>query len=274
MAYAPSESGDPMYDKPATFSPEGPAKTPRGCFFYGCITLIVLSVIGLLALGAAAYTAYYYYNKLLQEYTATAPIALPPLTITEEDRKAIDDRWKGFQEAADRGEPAELVLTANDINALISENEALKGTVYISIEGSEIGGQVSFPLSKLGIPGGAGRYFNGNAKFTVSLEDGYLEAFIKSIEVNGKTPPDDVLKQLGSQNILKDVKFENETRDKMRKIESLTVKDGKIILKSRAKKADGDAPKETPAAEGPKKEETPADAPKTEAPAAEAPKAA
>ena len=281
MAYAPNETSDPFQNKPADFNPGAPAKQGRGCFFYGCITLIVLGVLGLLATGAAMYTAYYYANKMVQDYTATAPMALPPLTITEEDRKSIDDRWKAFHEAADKGEPAELELTANDINALISENEALKGTVFISIDGSEIGGKISFPLEKLKIRlfGLAGRYFNGNATFTVTLEDGYLEAHVKSVEVNGKTPPENVMQQLSNENILKDVKFDDETRQKMRKIESLTVKDGKIILKSRAKKTEGepakaDAPKtEEPKADAPKAEEPRADAPKVEEPKADAPKA-
>ena len=274
MAYAPTESGDPNQYKSPDSTLDGTAKKPRGCMFYGCIVLIVLSVLGLLATGATVYTAYYYYNKLVQEYTATTPMTLPPLAITDEDRKSIDDRWKTFHEAADRGEAAELEITANDINALISENPDLKGTVFVSIEGSEVGGKISFPLSKTGLPGLSGRFFNGNATFTVTLEDGYLEAHLKSVEVNGKTPPADFMTQLSNENLLKDAKFDDKTREKMRKIESLTVKDGKIILKSRVKKSDGETPKEEPKGEEPKKAETaPADAPKAETPAADAPKA-
>ena len=227
MAYAPTESGDPNQYKSPDSTLDGTAKKPRGCMFYGCIVLIVLSVLGLLATGATVYTAYYYYNKLVQEYTATTPMTLPPLAITDEDRKSIDDRWKTFHEAADRGEAAELEITANDINALISENPDLKGTVFVSIEGSEVGGKISFPLSKTGLPGLSGRFFNGNATFTVTLEDGYLEAHLKSVEVNGKTPPADLMTQLSNENLLKDAKFDDKTREKMRKIESLTVKDGK-----------------------------------------------
>ena len=67
-----------------------------------------------------------------------------------EKRQALKDRVEAFRKAVDAGTPTEpLVLTSDDLNALIEENPELKGTIYVKVEGDEVKGQVSFPLDKL-----------------------------------------------------------------------------------------------------------------------------
>src|SRR5262249_31283659 len=136
------------------------------------------------------------------------------------------------------GEAAEIVLTADEINSLIAEKPEFKGKVHIAIEGDQVIGQVSIPLDDLGIPLTKGRFLNGTTALTVSFDHGYLDVRMKSIEVNGKKPPPNVMTSLGQQNLAKDVKFDDETGEKMRQIESLEVTDGKIYLKARARSKD------------------------------------
>jgi len=292
------------------FGPEGevgypgePEKKGRGCFFYGCITLIILSVLALIAVGIIVYSAYSYLNRVAEQYTSTAPIELPTVNYTAEQHKELDDRWAAFQKALDDGEPAEIVLTGDDINALIAENPEVKGKVYITIKDDEASGQVSIPIDFIPIFG-KGRFLNGKAGFDAKLEYGELDVRLKSLEVNGKTMPPDVANQFKQQNLFENVN-DPKMRAEIRKFESMQIKGDKVILKAKAKrKANEDEPKKidesapaptktkdesdkskndqpSPVKEDAKTKETPtekpADAPKekAEAPKAEAvPKAA
>ena len=58
---------------------------------------------------------------------------------------------------------------------------------------------------------------------------------LESIEVNGKKPPDEMLAPLRQENLAKDAYKNPKNAEMIRKLESLEVKDGKIILKVRAK---------------------------------------
>ena len=71
-----------------------------------------------------------------------------------------------------------LVLTSDDLNALIEENPELKGRIYVKVEGDEVKGRVSFPLDKLNCHCRwpfKGRYLNGEADLKASLFDGELD---------------------------------------------------------------------------------------------------
>src|SRR5205823_10604653 len=79
--------------------PAEPEKKGHGCFFYGCITLIVLAVLALIACGIIGYSLYSYANGMIQTYTSTAPDVIPAVTYTEEQQKELDDRWAAFKKA-------------------------------------------------------------------------------------------------------------------------------------------------------------------------------
>ena len=69
-----------------------------------------------------------------------------------EQRQVLKDRVEAFRKAVEAGTPTEpLVLTSDDLNALIEENPDLKGKIYVKIEGDEVKGQVSIPLDKLDV---------------------------------------------------------------------------------------------------------------------------
>ncbi|GAC1467778.1 MAG: hypothetical protein NVSMB9_09760 [Isosphaeraceae bacterium] len=224
---------DPGNPYAAGFAPQPPVKT-RGCFFYGCMIALVLLVIGLICMGVLAYLGYHYYTRMINEYTATAPVEIPKVDMPDDQRKALDERVAVFKTALDKGEAADLVLTSDEINVLISENEDFKGKVYITIKDDKVSGQLSFPLEKLGLPRTAGRYLNGSTTLTVKLLEGILFVFANELEVNGKTLPPEIKTQLATQNLAKDVANNPETAARIRKFESLVVKDGKVYVKSRS----------------------------------------
>lgn len=232
---------DPEFYQAPKFTPEPPQAMPRqrGCFFYGCIIASILAVLCVIFLAVIAFFTYQFVNKLVDEYTATAPRELPKLDMPAEQQQAVKDRVEAFRKAVEAGTPTEpLVLTSDDLNALIEDNAELKGKIYVKVDGDEIKGQVSIPLDKLNVGMVRGRYLNGEADLKASLKDGVLIVTLDSIEVNGKRPPDEMMKGIREQNLAKDAYKEEKNANMIRKLESLEVKDGKIILRVRAKASD------------------------------------
>ena len=80
-----------------------------------------------------------------------------------------------------------------------------------------------------------GRYLNGEADLKASLQDGVLIVTLDSIEVNGQSPPEQMMTTLRQQNLAKDAYKDPKAAELFRKLESLEIDDGKIILKVRAK---------------------------------------
>src|SRR5262249_32356890 len=231
-------TNDPEFYQAPKFSPEQYQAPPRqrGCFFYGCIIASVLALLLLILLGVSIYLGYRWVTKMVDTYTATAPRDLPKVQMPEEQRKALKDRVETFRKAVNEGTPTDtLVLTSDDLNALIEEEPELKGKIYVKIEGDEVKGTVSIPLDQLNVSMVKGRYLNGEADLKASLKDGVLIVTLESIEVNGQRVPDQMMEGIRKENLAKDAYKDEKSAEMMRKLESLEIKDGKIILKVRAK---------------------------------------
>jgi hypothetical protein len=235
-------TNDPEFYQAPKFTPEPPQVLPkqRGCFFYGCIIASILAVLFVILMGVMAFLTYRFVNKAVEDYTSTKPQPLPTVEMPVEKRQALNERVEAFKKAVEAGTPTEpLVLTSDDLNALLDENEEFKGKFFVKVDGDAIKGEVSIPLDPLARgPFRAtfqGRYLNGKADFKASLQNGVLLVTLDSIEVNGKKPPDELLTQLRQENLAKDAYKNPKNAEMIRKLESLEVKDGKIILKVRAK---------------------------------------
>ncbi len=135
---------------------------------------------------------------------------------------------------------------------MISGEKDLKGKIFVRIENGEITGEASFPTDEL--PMLKGRYFNGSVSLKASLENGVLIVTLDRAEVNGKPIPEEFMAELREQNLAKDVYKDAKAAEVLRKFESLTIEDDKIILKPAAKKNEEsveDANESTPKAEPP-----------------------
>jgi hypothetical protein len=242
-------TNDPEFQQAAKYAPEAyQPRSQRGCFFYGCIIASILALLVVIAIGVATYLGYRFLNQLVEEYTSTTPRALPKVEMPDEQRQALKDRVEAFRKAVNAGASTEpLVLTSTDLNALIEEDPDLKGKIYIAIEGEKLKGQLSLPLEFLGLGMVKGRYLNGEADLKASLREGVLIVTLDSIEVNGKKPPEEMLTSLRQQNLAKDAYKNPEQAELLRKVESMEIKDGKIIIKVRPT---GDNTKKLPPSDG------------------------
>src|SRR3954463_8760431 len=136
-------SYDPeFYEAPKTPTGYDDARPrQRGCFFYGCVIASVLSVLLIIALALAGYLAFRFFDNVLEQYTSRAPMELPKVELKEENRKEVVERFKAFRQAVNEGTATEpLVLSGDDLNALVEEIPKLKGRVFFTVGGDKVKG--------------------------------------------------------------------------------------------------------------------------------------
>ncbi|MBI4023631.1 MAG: hypothetical protein HY360_01535 [Verrucomicrobia bacterium] len=206
------------------------------CWTKGCIALLV---IGLLFGAFLAWGAYRLYHKAL-EFTSTAPANLPVQEATAEQYQEVSSRVDAFRQNLQNNAPAELELSAAEINTLIAmdpKNSELKGRLHVGIENNQVLVQFSIPLEKMGnlgkLPGAAGRYLNAAVGAQVEIANGKVRLRPQTIEVNGKQPPAEWMTQLaqGFENSFAQ-SFEQDPRNKplLEKIKSLRIEGDKILI--------------------------------------------
>ncbi len=216
-------------------SPPEPAEKKRGCFFYGCMAVVVLALVA----GVGIYFFVQWVSGLIEQYTSDEPLELPVADIPAADLDELQNRWERFKREVEENEAVEpLELTAEEINALIQNDpewEKLKGRLYVDIdERDQVRGLVSIPLGDIGPERLNGRFLNGSATFEVSMESGVLVVTLTSVEVKGEPLPEAVLEAFLDKNLAGDLYDDVETAKLLRRLDKVEVKDGKVRITPRA----------------------------------------
>lgn len=213
---------------------QGPPRK-RGCFFYGCLTCIVLSLVVVLV----GYLGLRYVRNRLMEFTDTKPALIESVEVSAAQYEALEKRLADFGRVLDEKKVSqELRLTAEDINALIAKEPKLKemkNKVFVLIEGDRLQGKVSWPLDNFGPFKLKGRYLNGVATLKASLRDGIPLLMVDAVDVNGKTPPPWFVAPMKRRNLAQNMQDNPKTAEQIKKFESIEIKDGAVILKNKAK---------------------------------------
>jgi len=205
-----------------------PQRKKRGCFFYGCLAAIGVSVIGVILLGLGIFFVYRGVNALVKQYAEDIPRAIPVSSLPPDELKTLHDRVAAFQGALEAAKPAApLVLTSLEINALIAQNPQFKGVVAADLSGDKIRGQVSFPLDRFGF---VGKFLNGAATFDVRIDNGLLLVTLDTLEVRGKQVPEEDMSKLRMENLAKNYGKDPKDARQIARIEKIEVKDGKLII--------------------------------------------
>jgi len=98
-------------------APQPEEKKKKGCFFFGCLTLIVLLVLTVVAL---FYGVNYGLKQVVTSYGSSQPVELPTFAATPEESSKVVARVEQFIAAPVEGSAAApLVLTAKDLNLLL-----------------------------------------------------------------------------------------------------------------------------------------------------------
>ena len=213
----------------AQFGEVAPEKQLGSCLLYGCLFSFLLILILVVVVG---FTGYWFVKGQVNKYTADKPADLPIIEYSQVELAAIESRVEKFRETIEDGKtPDVLVLTADDLNALISKEDELKGRVHVAIQEGQVLGEVSIPTDF--IPGGKGRYFNASATLNVSLDNGVLIVTLADATVNGERVPQEIIENIGKENLAEDIGKDPEVADILRRFDSLTIDEDKIILTPR-----------------------------------------
>jgi len=210
-------------------APPPPPKSGCGCWVWGCLSLVLVVVVGG---GVVGWFGYRFVGNQIQHYTSETPQVLPIVEYDEETMVVLETRFEDFRTKLKDGEPTDdLVLTADDINAMISNNKDLKGKAFVRIEEGQIKGDVTIPTD--GIPLAGGRFLNASATFDVSMDNGVLIVNLADAEVKGEKVPEQFLNAMRQENLAKNLYDDVETAKTFRRIESVVVEEGKVVLKVR-----------------------------------------
>jgi hypothetical protein len=209
----------------------------RGCWFYGCLTLAILVVVG----GIATWFSVRYFLRsaggLLDHYTSTNPVPIESVSVAPVELKSLQDRVGSFMQGLDGQKGSrELKLTAHDINALIQNDpqyKDTKGRLFVMIDDDQIKAKISMPLDDLGPFKLKGRFLNGTAAVTVALENGLLEVRLKDVQVGGNSLPGPIISELKKMNFAEDYQKNPDASRAIDKLESIQVKDGTLILRAK-----------------------------------------
>lgn len=198
--------------------------------FYGCIT----GVVCLVAILVAFLLGLHLFKKMLNEFTDTQPMPLPSVQMPAAQVEQVQRHVAVFREALRAGKtPPALELSSDEINALIAndpEFQGLRGKLYVTLEGDKVKGQLSVPMSHIGLPLFHGRYLNGAGTLSVSFQNGNLRITPQEILVKGKPLPGVYMERIRSENLAAQANDDPRSAEALGRLQSIEIKDGKLRI--------------------------------------------
>jgi hypothetical protein len=215
---------------------EAPPRKGLGCFARGCLIVLVFAIVLAIACftgmywGLHRHSALFYGSYWLAKTRsiAEAPSPVPEFNGSDRETQSIGERWQEFEQKTRAGQPAEIELSADDINSLLATNNDVRGKVFASIEGNQLRLQASVPIG--GFLGRPGYYFNGDVIIELNGAQSLDNPQFSRITVNGEQVPTDFLSWKYRSRHLRDYLADQRNAYE---IGTMEIRDGKVILSSR-----------------------------------------
>src|SRR6266446_3505126 len=145
-----------------------PPRKGLGCFARGCLILVVFGTVLAMACFAGLYWGLQRHSAVVHgifwlaktHSIAETPAPVPEFAASDEQIQAVQERWRDFEQKTRAGQPAEIQLTAVDINNLIAVKRDVRWKAFVSIEDNRVRLQTSIPLGEFF--GRSSYYFNGD----------------------------------------------------------------------------------------------------------------
>jgi len=213
-----------------------PRRKGLGCFARGCLILLVFAIVLAIACFAGMYWGLHRHSALFYgsywlaktRSIAEAPAPVPEFSASDQQIQRVRERWQDFEQKTRAGQPAEIELSADDINALIATSEDVRRKVFASIDGNQLRLQVSLPIG--GVLGRPGYYFNGDVVIELKGAESLDSPQFSRITINGRQAPTDFLNWKYRSRQLREYLAEQRNAYDVGTIE---IRDGKVILHSR-----------------------------------------
>lgn len=215
---------------------EAPPRKGLGCFARGCLTLLIFAIVLAIACFAGMYWGLHRHSALFYgsywlaktRSIAEAQTTVPEFNGSDQQIQRVRERWQDFEQKTRAGQPAEIELSADDINALIATTENFPGKMFASIDGNQLRLQASVPIG--GLLGRPGYYFNGDVIIEPKGQQSLDNPQFSRITINGEQVPDDFLNWKYRSRQLREYLAEQQNAYDVGTIE---IRDGKVILRSR-----------------------------------------
>ena len=205
----------------------------RGCFFYGCLSLAVLGLLFIVLAVVGYFVVKSTVARWVNDYTETTPVLVEKVEYPPAKMDALRAQLTAFNDALARGtNEMELVLTADDLNALISQEKELQGKVFVRVD-DRIKGELSLPLEDIGPLKLKGRYLNGAVVFKVSLANGALDVRLDDVTVKGKPLPGMLFSEFKKQNLAQNFQNDSQTATNLARLDSIQITNGTVILRNK-----------------------------------------
>ena len=210
------------------------ANKGRGCFFYGCLTPVIVTILGIIGI---YFTVRYVAKQTIAKYTSTNGVAIAPVTLPRERGREVTQRIDNFKTALRAGQATgPLELSSEELDFYIRNSEGwahMRDHLHVAITNNQIEAQISFPLEAMH-PSLKGRFLNGTAEFEPKVQNGVLSIDLKSVKARGTPVPEKFLKGF-RQSMSVQPSANDPNAELIRNLESLEVKDDKILLTPKVK---------------------------------------
>jgi len=215
---------------------EPPRPTSMGCFAKGCLILVVFAIVLALACSVGIYWGLRHDSAVLRSVLwltktgaiTNAPSPIPRSQTSDAKIEVALERWRNFETTVRTGQPAEIELSADEINDLIASDPDTRNKMFVSIEGNRLRAQISMPLGELA--GRSGYYFNGDIAIQFDGPESLVRPPLNSITINNQRLPPDMLDWTFRSRPLRDYLVENADPWNTATIE---IRDNKLIVRSR-----------------------------------------
>ena len=213
-----------------------PRRKGLGCFARGCLILLIFAIVLAIAGFAGMYWGLHRHSALFYgsywlaktRSIAEAQTTVPEFSGSDQQTQRVRERWEEFEQKTRAGQPAEIELSADDINALIATTEDIRGKIFTSIDGNQLRLQASVPIG--GLLGRPGYYFNGDVIIEPKGQQSLDNPQFSRITINGERVPTDFLNWKYRSRQLREYLAEQQNAYDVGTIE---IRGGKVILRSR-----------------------------------------
>lgn len=200
----------------------------RGCLI-GCLVFFVGTLILVAILGFAAYS---FVGGVMNQFTSETPRELPVVALPQEQKDLLFGKVDTFGQALNNNDLTlqPLELTGDEINTLLREYpDGQNGVDWITVQIIDgiIRADVSVPLAEMGL---GNRFLNGSGEIKLEFQDGKLQLFMNSIEVDGQSLPAQFLSALQQQNLAQQMTADPKTQAILDKIQSVQVLEDRILI--------------------------------------------
>jgi hypothetical protein len=205
-------------------------KRGRGCLFY----VLIATGISVVMLALGAFFGLRYAHGLINRLTDAQPATLPTVQLPETRMFQLHDKVDTFRDSVRDGDPtAPLELSADELNALIGTDPAfavVKNHLFVMIESNQLSAQISFRAEDIGLIRLRGRYVNATGVFHVMIETNELKITAVSLTVRGEAIPRNIMREVTAENLADRFNQDPRAAAAIQKLESVDVKDGKLIV--------------------------------------------